>query len=94
MKISTFSTFKKEQFPRKLYAEIQYLNKFERKLDLTVHKIYYFTLFQGDVAVVQCPSGSTGFAKWNCDHPDALRTYENQVGWSTKGKLFYYNLFF
>jgi hypothetical protein len=30
--------------------------------------ILYMTLFcfQGDTAVLQCPSGSTGFAKWHC----------------------------
>ena len=41
--------------------------------------------FQGDVAVVQCPLGSNGFAKWSCNHPDANRPYESQVSWSTKG---------
>ena len=29
MKISTFYTFKKEQFPQKLFAEIRYLNRIE-----------------------------------------------------------------
>lgn len=37
------------------------------------------------MAVVQCPSGSNGFAKWSCNHPDANRAFESQVSWSTKG---------
>lgn len=35
--------------------------------------------------MVQCPSGSNGFAKWSCNHPDANRAFESQVSWSTKG---------
>ena len=37
--------------------------------------------------MVQCPSGSTGFAKWACDHANIADrpTFDNQVSWSTKG---------
>ena len=41
--------------------------------------------FQGDTAVVQCPSGATGFAKWKCENPDDKKQFESNTAWSPKG---------
>ena len=37
----------------------------------------------GETAVVQCPQGSTGFAKRACETPD--QSYDQRVHWSPKG---------
>jgi len=42
----------------------------------------------GDTAVVQCPSGATGFAKWKCDSPEdkaKKAAFESNTAWSPKG---------
>ena len=43
---------------------------------------FFVFFFQGDTAVLQCPHGSTGFAKWHCEMGPP------QPRWSDSGPTF------